>query len=177
VNPATGHSIVFRQTAAQTGGELLEVDSYYGPDSTEPVEHFHPRQKERFEIVSGAVTVRLNGEQRELRGGDTLEVPPGAVHAIWNACTEQAHVVWQTRPALKTESLFETIWGLASDGKLGRDGKPSPLRGAVLAREYRDEFLLAKPPAAVQTIVFGLLAPIGRLLGYRSRYEKDHGTG
>lgn len=36
-------------------------------------------------------------------------------------------------------------------------------------QEYSEEFRLGKPPAGVQRVVFGLLAPIGRLLGRTRR--------
>ena len=43
---------------------------------------------------------------------------------------------------------------------------------AVIAREYADEFRLAKPPYPVRRITFAVLAPVGRFLGYRARYQK-----
>jgi hypothetical protein len=51
---------------------------------------------------------------------------------------------------------------------------PGLLRAALIAREYEDEFRLASPPWAVQRLLFGLLAPISRLLGYRAEYPYPH---
>lgn len=174
-NPATGQTIVFRQTSAQTGGELLEVETTYQPGSSEPLEHYHPRQEERFEVLDGTVRVRLAGKEKELRQGDTLVVPARTMHAMWNAGSEPARMVWQTRPAQRTESFFEAVWGLAAEGRLTAKGTPGPLQGAVLMREYSEEFRLGTPPAGVQRVVFGLLAPIGRLLG-RTRREGNTGA-
>jgi quercetin dioxygenase-like cupin family protein len=164
-NPITGQDLVFRRTTAQTGGELLEVEAAWAPDSAEPVEHFHPRQEERFRVLEGTLTVRLEGDVRELRAGDELVVPAGARHAMWNSGAGRARASWETRPALRTEAFFEAVWGLASAGKVDAKGAPGPLQGAVLMREYRDEFRLASPPAPVQAVAFRVLAPIGRLLG------------
>ena len=47
-------------------------------------------------------------------------------------------------------------------------------RAALIAREYEDEFRLASPPWAVQRLLFGSLAPVGRLLGYRAKYLYPH---
>jgi quercetin dioxygenase-like cupin family protein len=171
-NPATGQTIVFRQTSAQTGGDLLEVETTYQPGSSEPLEHYHPKQEERFEVLEGTVRVRLAGKKRDIRQGDTLVVPARTTHAMWNAGSEPARMLWQTRPALRTESFFEAVWGLAAEGRLTDKGTPGPLQGAVLMREYSDEFRLGKPPAAVQRVLFGLLAPIGRLLGRTRRADK-----
>ena len=41
---------------------------------------------------------------------------------------------------------------------------------AVIASEYADEFRLASPPWPVQRALFAALAPVGRLLGYRTRH-------
>lgn len=37
----------------------------------------------------------------------------------------------------------------------------------MIARPHLDEFALAKPPYAVQNALFAVLAPIGRLFGFR----------
>ena len=64
---------------------------------------------------------------------------------------------------------------LAQDGKVNpKTGLPNLLQMAVLMRAFRNEIILARPPKIAQTIVFGLLAPIGRLLGYRGEYPYPH---
>jgi hypothetical protein len=92
-----------------------------------------------------------------------------------NAGSEEAHVIWQTRPALKTEALLETFWGLARDGKTNTKGVPNLLHAAVLMREYQDEFRLTQPPLAIQKVFIGMLAPIGTLFGYKGRYPEYSG--
>ena len=115
----------------------------------------------------------MDGQERTLEEGEVLTVAPGVPHQMW-AAEAGARVNWQTRPALETESFFETVWGLAKDGKVNDKGAPSLLRAALIAREYEDEFRLASPPWAVQGLLFGSLAPIGRLLGYRTEYPYPH---
>jgi hypothetical protein len=39
-----------------------------------------------------------------------------------------------------------------------------------MMRAFRNELILARPPRLVQTLLFGILAPIGRLLGYKAEY-------
>jgi hypothetical protein len=76
----------------------------------------------------------------------------------------------QTRPALKTETFFETIYSLAQDGKTNSKGAPNLLQYAVIARSYAEEFRLTSPPWPVQRVLFAILAPIGKLLGHRPTY-------
>jgi hypothetical protein len=86
----------------------------------------------------------------------------------------------ELRPALRMETLFETIAGLARAGKLNAKGFPSPLQGAVLAREFKDEITPARDPGIpfawlplpVLRALLLLLAPIGRAHGYRAEYPR-----
>jgi hypothetical protein len=75
------------------------------------------------------------------------------------------------------ESGFETAWGLARDGKATKAGLPkNPLQLVVFANEHKDEVFLTRPPIPVQKALFavlGLLAPVGRLLGYRATYPQS----
>lgn len=175
-NPGSGQRLIFRKTAQDTGGELLEVESVYTkPTSSRPPVHYHPRQEERFEVLSGRLNILVDGQERTLEEGEILIVPPGVPHEMW-APEAGARVNWQTRPALKTEAFFETVWGLAKDGKVNDKGVPNLLQLALIAREYEDEFRLASPPWAVQRALFGLLAPVGKLLGYHVRYPYPYGV-
>ncbi len=167
-NPVTGQRIIFRRTSGDTAGGLLEVESVYTtPSPSRPPAHYHPSQEEIFRVLAGELHVVTDGRQRVLKKGETLVIVEGARHQMW---AEEAgvRVNWQTRPALKTEAFFETVYGLASKGKTNEKGAPNLLQAAVIARAYSDEFRLASPPWAVQRLLFAALAPAGRLLGYRA---------
>jgi quercetin dioxygenase-like cupin family protein len=170
-NPRTGQTLVFRRTSAETAGELVEVEAIYEAGSERPPEHLHPRQEERFEVLEGEMRARVAGEERTLARGDTLTIPPGTPHAMWNEGAAPARLSWQTRPALRTEEFFESFFGLAQDGRVTAAGVPPPLHAAVLLREYRDEFRLTRPPAPVQALVLGALAALGRRRGLERHYR------
>jgi quercetin dioxygenase-like cupin family protein len=175
-DPATGETMRFSHTGAATGGELLEMQTTYRPYSARPPAHYHPHQREHFEIVEGALTVELNGTQRVYQAGEAFDVPQGAVHAMWNTGDSMTRVIWQIRPALNSQAFFETIWGLRQDGKAKPDGSPGLLQIAVLMQAHQNEIRLASLPPFAQTILFGLLAFIGRLAGYRPHYAASSGS-
>ena len=79
------------------------------------------------------------------------------------------------RPALQFESLLETMYALAADGKTNRKGMPNPLRLAVIARAHFDTVRLPHPPAWLQWAGLALGAPLGRALGYGVTYEPQAG--
>ena len=143
-NPFTGQSLTFRRTAADTGGELLEVESCWATPGPEPPEHHHPRQQEHFEVLEGALRVRMGGTERTLAAGDTIDVPAGTAHSMWNPGPGRTRALWQTRPALRTEGFFELVWGLARTAHAGEEG-PSGDEVAAMMREYADEYRLGHP--------------------------------
>lgn len=171
VNPVTGLRTVFHKTARDTRGELLQVDWIGDPGWTTGPDHVHPHQEERFEVLSGKLGIRLNGVECILSPGDVVVAPAGAPHAAWNAGDGAVQALVDFRPALRTETAFETLAGLARDGKTNAAGAPSnPLQLALVLREFADEIYFVRPPLAVQRVVFGTLAALGRLLKYEAEY-------
>jgi mannose-6-phosphate isomerase-like protein (cupin superfamily) len=169
-NPVTGERLLFRQTAADTNGEVSEVECWVRPDGAVAAAHVHPQQTEVFRILGGTVAFRLGRETVTARAGDVVTVEPGTPHKFWNAGLGEAHFVTEVRPALQFESLIETMYGLAEDGKTNRKGMPNPLRLAVIARAHFNTVRLPFPPAWMQRAGLALGAPMGRLLGYAPAY-------
>jgi hypothetical protein len=83
-------------------------------------------------------------------------------------------VVVEFRPALNTETFFETMYGLARDGKLGENGAPPLLQTAIISSAY--EIYLPRPPAALQKALFAFLVPVGKLVGYRASHPEYSGA-
>lgn len=175
VHPVTGERIVFRKRSRDTGGELLEMTLYLAPKGFIAAAHVHPSQEERFEVSGAAVMFKVAGKERLYQPGEVAVIPPGTPHVWWNPSEEEAATLVQFRPALDTETFFETFFGLARDGKVGRNGLPNPLQMMVLARAYRREMALPRPQQTLLGPIAMLLAPLGRALGYRGRYDEYSG--
>lgn len=174
-HPVTREKIIIRKTARDTGGELFQGDLYLQPGAFVAAEHIHPLQEERFEVITGTLRGRVAGKEFASGPGESVVVPRGAPHVWWNAGDDELHALVDLRPALKIESFFETFFGLAQDGKVDpKTGLPNLFQMALVMRTYRNELILARPPRLVQTILFGALAPIGRLLGYTGEYAYPH---
>lgn len=175
-SPVTGARIVFRKTARDTNGELLQYDEFLKRGGRGPREHIHPYQEERFEILSGTARIGVRGQEHDYGARETVVVAAGTPHVWGNPSEEEVHLIIEFRPALRVETFLETLFGLQKDGKVNpKSGLPNPFQRAVIAREYEDEVYLARPPLFVQRVYFGLLAPIGKLLGYKARYPEYSG--
>lgn len=171
--PRTGKArITLRRTGQDTCGALLEMEAEYAPGGDFPPLHLHPQQDERFVVLEGAVEVRLGAVQRVFRAGQTLDIPRGTPHTFRAAGGAGARVNWQVRPALRTQAFYETLWGLAADGKTDAHGKPGLLQTALTLREFRREFVLCAPPPWVQRLLFPPLALLARALGLRPEYRR-----
>jgi mannose-6-phosphate isomerase-like protein (cupin superfamily) len=165
-NDKTGQRIKFIQTTADTQGSFLDMIATYERKSLEPPTHYHPHQEEYFEIISGELTVRMNGELEVLGAGHQLYIAKNTSHAMWNDNLQPAVIRWKVVPALETERLLETVTGLANEGKTGPDGKPGLLQTALTAQRFRRVIRLDKPPYFLQRILFSLLTPIAYVFGY-----------
>jgi quercetin dioxygenase-like cupin family protein len=176
-NPVQNDWIVFRQTAQDTGGELLSAELIVSPRGDNPL-HVHPLQEERFKALSGTLGIQVGEEHRSLGEGEEAVVPPGTPHRWWNADdAEEARVLVELRPALNSEIFFETLYGLARDGKTDENGVPDILQQAVtLNGVNKGEIYLARPPVPLQKVFLAALAPVGRLLGDRDHYPKYSGV-
>ena len=68
--------------------------------------------------------------------------------------------------------MILNAFGLAQDGRVDRKGMPNFLQLVVFAREFSDVVRFTRPPHLVQRVLFGLVAPFARLLGYRGSYPE-----
>jgi hypothetical protein len=93
-------------------------------------------QQERFWVLAGTIRFRKGRSTVMARAGDEVVVESGSYHWFANAGTQPAVVRVQVRPALSMERLYETVVGLARDGRITQTGMPKPLELALFMREF-----------------------------------------
>ena len=101
-----------------------------------------------------------------------MEIPRGHWHDWWNAGEEEAAARVWVSDGFRFLEMIETLFCLAQDGHTNSKGLPDPLQLALFATEFRDVLVLRRPPALVQSVLFGLLRPVARARGYRSTYPQ-----
>jgi mannose-6-phosphate isomerase-like protein (cupin superfamily) len=129
-NAATGERITFVQTAAETGGELLVMESVWPRPGHRAPAHVHPAMEERWEVLAGRAAFRIGEEERELGPGEAAVAPPGTPHLAWNPTEGEVRLRIEMRPALRWEEFVERLFA----------GEPP----AELLREFSRE--VAPPP-------------------------------
>jgi quercetin dioxygenase-like cupin family protein len=171
VNPVTGERLVWELTSHDTGGEYTLFDTYVEPGGSVAAAHKHPYQTEIFTVLEGRLGVKRGREKLELAPGQVALIDPGTPHKFWNAGEETLRFRAEVRPALQFESLIETMFGLAADGKTNRKGMPNPLRLAVVANHHFDVVRLPGVPQWLQKAALVPGSLLGRTVGYTATYE------
>jgi mannose-6-phosphate isomerase-like protein (cupin superfamily) len=169
-NPITGERIVFRET----GAERLVIDHSLKPHTSTFAEHIQLNQEERFTILSGTGTYRLNGLDRTARAGEVIVVPPGTPHRNpWNEGDEELLFRHETSPNLGSEIFFESLFSLARDGRTDKKGDVSALQVIVIGAGLKSQTYTTGIPVSIQRLMIPVLAALGRWLGYPARYPLE----
>lgn len=168
-NPVTGERFRFHTRPDDPSTQPLELDLWATPDMSPLAAHVHPKQDETFVVNTGSIEVTRRNEDSIVTAGESVTVTAGTPHTWSNAGEEQLHLTIRFEPGLRTEAFLRDLATLAQRGEVSADGAPSLLHVAALYDAYGYELLhLASPPLRVQKLVFGVLAPIARRLGYHA---------
>ena len=183
-HPLFGTRLTFLHTGAETGGRLLEWETLYkayrGKESGN-TPHLHVTFVEQYEVLEGMAAYELKGVVKPAHAGEHVEIPLGTAHRnLWNASAKDLRLRTHLEmdppnlPALQfVEDFFQTLYGLARDGKVNADGLPkSFLHTALLVHGFQPDTWVAGTPIPVQRVLFGALAALARARGYRTHYPQ-----
>lgn len=172
-NPPIRHQITFLKTGKQTSGELLQLMYVVEVPEIEPAIplHIHYQCSERFEVVQGQLGVILDGERRLLGVGEQVYIPPSTPHTFWNAGDGELRFITDVRPPGRLQTYWETVFGLAEDGKVGQNGLPNNLLQLAVIAPLADSYP-PNVPASVVNLLMWMLGGIGRLVGYKESYPQ-----
>jgi mannose-6-phosphate isomerase-like protein (cupin superfamily) len=81
---ADGSSI--REVAGEPSGNAVQQSLAEAtvPAGGETVEHYHAIAEEIYHLVSGSGRLRLGAEEAGVGAGDTIVIPSGVRHKLWN---------------------------------------------------------------------------------------------
>jgi uncharacterized protein YndB with AHSA1/START domain/quercetin dioxygenase-like cupin family protein len=159
-----GVRVELLRTAQETGGELLEFEVIGRARGLLAQGHVHTSQVERLEVISGAMRLRINGDEQLLTEGQSMEVPAGTPHSQLPAGQGPGRIRVRVRPAGRTQAFLERLADLCGEGQINRFGFPRPLAGARLVRDFADTGHASRPPVPVQRVLAGLVIALARQL-------------
>jgi uncharacterized protein YndB with AHSA1/START domain/mannose-6-phosphate isomerase-like protein (cupin superfamily) len=159
-----GVRVELLRTADQMGGELLEFDVVGRARGLLAQGHVHTSQVERLEVMSGAMKVVVDGHERVLEEGESMEVPVGAPHSQLPVRGGAGRVRVQVRPAGETQAFLERLAELCRAGRINRFGFPRPLAAAQLVLDFSHTGHASRPPLGVQRALARLVLAGARTL-------------
>ena len=173
-NPDTGDIYEFLETAKDTNGQRVSIKMTLKSKGEQVPDHYHALQEEHFEIVSGRLTVLIDGKKQILAQGDKITLPRNKPHNHYNNDDETVVYVQSVTPALDFDYLLENIIGLTIDGKMP-NGKAGLIQELVTLKYLDSKSYLASIPQGLQQFLMNVVGPVGRLFGYRAIYKKYSG--
>lgn len=180
-NPVTGERMFFRQTAYETAGTVLDIEFWVKPNSQAGLAaHIHPYFAEQIEIIAGFAHYRVGRSELPAKEGDVVILPQNVAHIHpWNMGEDTLH--WrkitqfekpETKMLLASADFFESLYALAQQGRVKKNGLPKNLlQTVVLLQALEPSAYVANFPLWLQRPLFGLLAAFGRMLGCKPYYS------
>ena len=134
-NPQTGERLVFSKTARETGGEYTAVRGVHRARRS-PAGGAHPSRPERAvrDHVGHADAEDRRAARSRPSPATSSRSSPARRTTSGTRPTKRSASRSRSGRRSKIESVIETMYGLAADGKTNRFGMPNPLRLAVIAK-------------------------------------------
>lgn len=154
------------KSAADAGGEYVEMEFTLPPGSVSPPPHVHTDLVEEYEVIEGPFEVMLEGEWRKLEPGDSASVPKGALHTFKNRSDQVVRVRNVHRPPARFEDYIEHIHRLLEARGISSGKDPRvPLYISLLMLEYPETLA---PGRARERIPIRAMAALGKLFRLRT---------
>jgi quercetin dioxygenase-like cupin family protein len=148
-NTVTGERFRWHLTEADTGGRLVRAEVWVRAGGGVRAEHFHPHSEERFEVLSGRMTLERGGHSHVLLGGDRASVGAGVPHRWCNAGDEELHMFIEVHDPRGFEYMIEDAFAA---------GQLKLLPGAAFARRHAESIRVTSPPLWLQRFLIPPLA-------------------
>ena len=111
-----GLELRFKKTKEETGGALDLFEMTVQPNARMPVPHHHENWDETILGLAGVTAWRLAGRDVELRPGESLFIPRGAVHGFRNDTQEAATCLCILTPGVLGPGYFQELAALVAGG-------------------------------------------------------------
>jgi mannose-6-phosphate isomerase-like protein (cupin superfamily) len=154
--------------------ESMKFERSFAPGTGRADPHLHEDLTQTWEALSGEGQIEAGGESRQFRTGDRVAIEPGKVHRDpWNPSQAELHVRGIFEPCNDfIEAYAEAYAYQLTEGDRLNDQEEFPLlQILVITKETDGKSYGASPPVAVQRASLPLLAAVGRLRGYKPRYD------
>lgn len=167
-NPYSKETIQFLQNSKDN---TLQFKWDLAEGANMPFAHIHRCQAETFKVVRGSCVMLLGKSKKVINEGDSFTVEPGQVHRPTNPSNKKLEVLVTVEPKMSFRINIETIFGLASEHKCNKKGKPYFWHMVAIHYGYPYHY---RPniPMFVQDIASTTVGPLLSLCGIKPCYKR-----
>lgn len=173
-NPLSGDTYEFVRIPNDANREDLTLKATIKTKGPLVPKHYHIFQEETFEVIKGKLTILLNNQTKILTTGEKIVLPENKPHNHYNNEDTPVTYMHTISPGLDFGYQIESLVGLASDGKT-KNGEYGLIQVLVFLKYLDSKTYMADIPIGIQKVLMNIIAPIGRVFGYRAIYEKYSG--
>ena len=135
--------------------------------------HYHKTYDEHFEVLEGALEVRLGKDTKTLHSGQKVVAPKNTLHCFHNPADEPVRFLVELRPGSSGfEKSLKAGYRLAADGLTSANGVPKNPYHLALLLEWSE----ARLPGIFTVVepLFWLLARLAHRKGIDKELEKTY---
>lgn len=156
----SGQTFVFSDEWNTTDGKVKQLSYKILPKKTVAA-HVHPASSQYFKVISGELTVKVNGKRQIIKAGEEVKTSIGAEHAQWNDGDIVAEVIEGYDPPVDIEPFFTIL--------------PHALKSKNIFKImvfFSDFSYVVTSRWHIGKFIIWSLGRIGKALGYKSWYLK-----
>lgn len=112
-HPVRADRVTILVTSEESAGDLFRFEYLAGSVTPPPPDHVHADQDERLEVIEGTLRCRVAGVEHQLGAGESVVIPRGVPHTVWNDNPAGSRSLGEYRPALDAQAMFELEFGTA----------------------------------------------------------------
>jgi quercetin dioxygenase-like cupin family protein len=129
VNPIFKDTVTFIKTAAESNGQVSEMELTLMPGGNNPL-HYHMSYSETFTAIDGEVGVGLGKMKKKiLKPGNSYIVEPYTHHYFFNPTDREIKFKTEIKPGHEGfENSLRILYGLAEDGLTNKKGIPKSIQ-------------------------------------------------
>jgi quercetin dioxygenase-like cupin family protein len=141
---ALGSQITWKKEAGSAAGTVLILPKTDGP----PI-HFHPIQREEFQVLQGELQVYKENKWITLKAGEGILIPARTAHTYKNTSNETAVFDFCITPKGRFKSMIEEMDASVQQGKITGKNLTSMMRLSKIMAAYPDVTQNVAPPQFV----------------------------
>lgn len=156
-------AIVVKSAADKLTDTVIMI-AEIGPNEAGPPLHYHPKQKETYEVLEGVAEFILGNKKLIVKQGEKIEIPANTPHTFKNISDGWLKMQDTHLPALSFEEMMRDLHVLVHSGKItGFKNFKSILYLSMLWVKHKEVQHSVSPPF----FMMKLMASIGKFRGYK----------